>query len=180
MSYSASFYYISSVLQINILCHWYRRQKKTQLHYTHALPVTVESDCTCLFITSVNKRQIANHNTDYLERGPAAGGLCSQRRVITSFMCIRGEHPWHASYWLSETSTLLSHRGTALVYLENSSLFWRYPILTQTTTLNIIQRCCSGHLEVHHVIRIVRFGKIFLQTFIYTAYYKFIYRCFII
>lgn len=116
------------------------------------LLVTVESDCTCLFITSVNKRQIANHNTDSIwNEGQQWGVSATYSRVITSFMCIRGAHPWHASYWLSETSTPLSHRRTARVYLELSSLFYRYPVLT----LIAIQRCSSGSLEVHLVPTIV-------------------------
>ena len=94
-------------------------------HYTHELPVIVERDCTCLFITSVNKRQIANHNTDSIwNEGQQRGVSATQRRVIRSFACIRRAHPWHASYWLAETGTRLSHRRSAGVCLEHSYLSW--------------------------------------------------------
>ena len=160
MSDSASLHYISTLLYNFILCHWYRRQTKTQLHYTRALPVTVERDYTCLFITSVNKRQIANHNTDSLwNEGQQRGVSATPSRVITSFMCIRAAHPWHASYWLSETSTSLSHRRTARVYSDHCSLFWRYPVLTQSATLVRIQRCSCRLLEMHQVTTIVIFWK---------------------
>jgi hypothetical protein len=122
---NSSFLYFISTHSTTILSAVERDARRKNFHYTHELPVIVERDCTCLFITSVNKRQIANHNTDSIwNEGQQRGVSATQRRVIRSFACIRRAHPWHASYWLSETGTRLSHRRSAGLYLEHSYLSW--------------------------------------------------------
>jgi hypothetical protein len=57
------------------------------------LPVVRDCDFTCLFITSADRRQIANHNTDPARNGRGQRGVAAaERRVITPFTRVLQEY----------------------------------------------------------------------------------------
>lgn len=110
--------------------------KRTHKEILFGLPVVRGCDFTCLFITSVDRRKIGNHNTDPADTGDGGGGalLASQRRVITPFTRVLEEYTLslRATGSLRQTPYYHNLAHCGYVHSEHPRLFMRSPFRTYT------------------------------------------------